>query len=201
MSLNIYDSKQLPKGFRYPTGFDRAAANHEPAPEPWRYIDAKSEVGQLSWSLRQSDGRNLVPFATLETGDGDTACFDGNDCSGNPAVFMLVLDGSERRYQFEDFDDWLSQAIAKSSGWKTRSDRSSAGRWPCRVIASLDASSIQVTTSGQDSTRIPLRAVPPDLRAPNSAFWLDRNGDTFRVYRHEHDPEPAGTFSWHERRT
>ncbi len=34
----------------------------------------------------------LIPFASLENGDGDVAFFDGRNQSGNPAVAMLILD-------------------------------------------------------------------------------------------------------------
>ena len=86
------------------------AARSSAAPIPWLFLNATSEVGTLIYSVRGNDGRNLVPFASLELGDGDVACFDGGDTSGNPAVLMLVLDESGRKYSFSDFDEWLSIA-------------------------------------------------------------------------------------------
>lgn len=52
-----------------------------------------------------------MPFAKVDDGRGDIACFDGEDTSGNPEVLMLVLDESGRHYGFKDFDEWLASAI------------------------------------------------------------------------------------------
>jgi hypothetical protein len=102
----------LPRGFKYPARLSVFAdADEAAAVAPWWFVDATSEAGALFWSVRTSDGRNLIPFAKVDDGRGDIACFDGGDLSGDPAVHMLVLDGSGRRYEFANFDAWLDSAL------------------------------------------------------------------------------------------
>jgi len=114
----VYAEELLPEGFAYPMAFLEWAKTPEAASVyPWVLTNAKEEVGRLLYSLRESDGRNLIPFASLETGDGDVACFNGDDLCGNPEVLMLVLDGSGRSYSFPDFSSWLAAARAESKKW------------------------------------------------------------------------------------
>ena len=107
-AFSLYSPDQLPSGFRYPPEFQRIGDTGEhPSLGSWWFVDARSEAGKLFYSVRNHDGRNLVPFAKV---DDDIACFDGDDISGDPAVLMLVLDGSGRRYSFKNFADWLDAA-------------------------------------------------------------------------------------------
>lgn len=69
------------------------------------------------FSVRRHDGRNLIPFAKVDDGRGDVACFDGDDSTGNPQVLMLVLDESGRSYSFADFEAWLAAAEADALAW------------------------------------------------------------------------------------
>jgi hypothetical protein len=109
--FNLYRSDLLPDGFVYPEELQMFAQTGEyPAIYPWWFVDALSEAGQLFYQLRQHDGRNLVPFAKVDDGRGDIACFDGDDLSGNPRIAMLILDGSGRHYSYRDFDAWLGAA-------------------------------------------------------------------------------------------
>ena len=117
-TYSLYDHDQLPTGFQYPAAFLAMAADCVAAPAPWFFIDPASDAGRLVYSLREQDGRNLVPFAVRDTGDGDTACFDGNDTSGNPAVLMLIFDESGRSYAFNDFNHWLSSAEREAPDWQ-----------------------------------------------------------------------------------
>lgn len=106
--FQLYERALLPKGFEYPellAQFSRTGAY--PTIEPWWFIDAGTKAGDLFYSVRTHDGRNLVPFAKM---DDDLACFDGDDASRNPAVHALVLDESGRSYSFRDFAEWLLAA-------------------------------------------------------------------------------------------
>lgn len=105
----IYSQDKIPKGFKYPELFLKEIDLNNNL-YPWIFIDVDSDAGELLHTIAMSDGKNLVPFASLENGDGDAACFDGNDCSGNPAVIMLILDDSGRSYSFKDFSEWLKKA-------------------------------------------------------------------------------------------
>lgn len=114
-SFRLYQAGQLPVGFIYPERLRRMSELGDyPNIAPWWFVDADSKAGRLFYSIREHDGRNLVPFAKVDDGRGDIACFDGDDNSGNPAVFMLVLDESGRAYSFKDFDDWMKAALSDS---------------------------------------------------------------------------------------
>ncbi|MEK7454986.1 MAG: hypothetical protein AABZ76_08690 [Pseudomonadota bacterium] len=116
-AFKLYSPRVLPEKFRYPAMLERFAQTGEhPFLYPWWFVDAESEAGALFFDIRQNDGRNLIPFAKVDDGRGDLACFDGDDGSGNPRVLMLVLDGSDRFYNFMDFDDWLFAAKKDANG-------------------------------------------------------------------------------------
>lgn len=107
----LYRADQLPSAFTYPENFRRMAESGAYPPiAPWWFVDAASEAGELFFSIREHDGRNLIPFAKVDDGRGDIACFDGDDHSGNPSVLMLILDESGRSYSFKDFDEWMKAA-------------------------------------------------------------------------------------------
>ena len=110
-----YPAATLPNGFRYPPEIAHFV-DPETAAQlyPWWFLDADSEAGELFWSIRTHDGRNLVPFAKVDDGRGDVACFNGDDHSGNPAVLMQVLDDSGRTYSFENFAAWLVAAKSET---------------------------------------------------------------------------------------
>jgi hypothetical protein len=110
--FGLYSSDSLPPGFIYPAEIQEFAATGEyPSFGPWWFIDAQSKAGQLAYSVRCHDGRNLVPFAKVDDGRGDVACFDGNDSTGTPPVLMLVLDESGRNYSYRNFADWKAAAL------------------------------------------------------------------------------------------
>lgn len=109
----LYDKSILPPGFRYPDAIQAIAKGSGTlSAGPWWFVDAASDAGKLFYSIRNHDGRNLVPFAKM---DDDIACFDGDDRTGNPAVLALVLDDSDRAYGFKDFASWLIVACSLST--------------------------------------------------------------------------------------
>lgn len=120
MKSEMYSRELLPSRFQYPPSFMeflRSGASTDLY--PWVIVETSSDVGRLLFSLANADGRNLIPFASLENGDGDAACFDGNDTTGDPAILMLILDGSNRNYSFANFDEWLQKAKSDASRFKS----------------------------------------------------------------------------------
>nr|AAN16074.1 ORF118 [uncultured bacterium] len=108
-----YPRERLPTGFRYPVQFlEFANTGSYPDIGAWWFIDAGSKAGELMYSIRLHGGRGLVPFAKVDDGRDDIACFDGEDSTGDPQVFMLVLDDSGRRYSYGNFAAWLAAAQA-----------------------------------------------------------------------------------------
>lgn len=117
--FHVYADAQLPSGFKYPPRLlEMAATGEYPDIYPWWFVDASSKAGELFYSTRQSDGRNLIPFAKVDDDRDDIACFDGDDRTGNPAVLMLVPEDSGRCYTYIDFDDWLRAARADAEHWR-----------------------------------------------------------------------------------
>lgn len=121
--FRLYDSSLLPAGFRYPAKFASFSDGVYPNVAPWWFVDAQSDAGKLFWRIRMHDGRDLVPFAKVDDGRGDVACFDGLDATGNSRVFMLVLDDGGREYSFPDFDGWLEAALADAAKWSAEPER------------------------------------------------------------------------------
>jgi hypothetical protein len=110
-SFALYPQSSLPKGFQYPEQIRTfSQTGVYPNIGPWWFIDSSTQAGALMFSIRRHDGRDLVPFAKVDDGRGDLACFDGGDNSGNPRVLMLVLDDSGRAYFYDDFEGWLAAA-------------------------------------------------------------------------------------------
>ncbi|MGO4280124.1 SMI1/KNR4 family protein [Cupriavidus sp. RAF20_2] len=106
-SFLLYPPDLLPEGFLYPRELVEIAAGARFTPVgQWWFIDANSKAGRLAYEIRTRGGRNLVPFAKVDDGRGDVACFDGNDRSGDPPVLMLVLDDSERSCRYANFREW-----------------------------------------------------------------------------------------------
>lgn len=115
--FRLYTSELLPPGFKYPSKLQEYAATGQyPVIAPWWFADADSKAGKLFYSIRQHDGRNLIPFAKVDDSRGDIACFDGDDSSGDPRVLMLVLDESGRSYSYASFDQWLVAALKDANG-------------------------------------------------------------------------------------
>lgn len=115
--FELYTGKQLPPEFVYPDEIqDFAETGEYPNFGPWWFIDANSKAGKLAYSVRQHDGRNLIPFAKVDDGRGDVACFDGDDKTGEPKVLMLVLDDSGRSYSFANFAEWKAAALKDTAG-------------------------------------------------------------------------------------
>jgi hypothetical protein len=196
MPFSVYPLGILPAGFTYPAVFlEIAASLATNSFYPWWFVDADSEAGRLFWKTRNSDGRNLIPFAKTDELD-DIACFDGDDVSGDPRVLMITST-HDRCYSFSSFSEWLriAQRDSVEIGPIPLVDPATK-RSHCRIIAISDLASCQVTGLGEDSTRIPLAAVPADLRRANAAFWILRRGEQFDVFRHESDSEPAGSGTW-----
>lgn len=116
--FDLYPNEMLPPGFHYPESLKRIATHGDPQEIiPWWFYTMQN--GGLAFRLRESDGRNLVPFAKCDDDDNDIACFDGDDTSGNPKVFIKnhfdKFDYPGRRYSYSDFDEWYqaAQAYAK----------------------------------------------------------------------------------------
>lgn len=112
-----FPDELLPKGFKYPEHYRALSCSTETIiPDkqygfPWCFDDYGTTGAELSYEYRNQgkpDGFNLIPFAN----NGDWfAYFDGNDCSGNPKVF--VFDETDLPFHIccKDFDEWLKDAI------------------------------------------------------------------------------------------
>jgi hypothetical protein len=111
---------QLPSGFKYPPEYLTSLKGaSDTALVPWEFEDSATDAGQLLLGIALRHTPPLVPFARLDAygGDVDFACFDASDTTGDPAVIMLVLDGSDRAWSYANFEVWLERAKIDASDW------------------------------------------------------------------------------------
>lgn len=113
--VKLYAESVLPLGFRYPEAMHALVGEPKDFLYPWFFFDPDLDVGRLRLELARE--RKLIPFASLELGDGDTACFDASDTSGDPSIIMMITDGSDRGYAFPNFEAWMAQAHADAERW------------------------------------------------------------------------------------
>ncbi len=119
--MNVYfpEIKLIAPKFEYPTSYLQYVAScsgDELA--PWHFICEKRTVDFYINILRNEyPDKLLVPFARLEeSANGDLACFDGDDLSGDPKIYFHVFcyQGNlpiwEQRHYLKSFDDWLIEA-------------------------------------------------------------------------------------------
>lgn len=131
--LFFYDSPVLPSGFRFPRGYVRLAQTQDlPDLEPWSFLflnmpDSLIYYGEM---LHRYPDKPLVPFAWVNDQMGYyndvyvvLACFDGDDTSGDPKVY--IHDYAEPRrlawselYSFANFTEWLRKAREESVSYK-----------------------------------------------------------------------------------
>ncbi len=89
MTHHVFDSKLLPKGFKFPKSFSQLM--RDPTATrigPWWFLHRYPESANF-WleELREEyPSRSLVPFAKFSVFD-DIACFNGADTSGDPKIY------------------------------------------------------------------------------------------------------------------
>ena len=125
MKVFLTESKMLPEGFKYPSAYLEYIAGHEQDElYPWRFLaESPSEISFLIQLLQKAyPDKRLIPFAQYEdSANGDIACFDGNDCSGEPRIYFHVfcyqgeMPPWDKRYHLSSFSEWLVEA--KEEAW------------------------------------------------------------------------------------
>jgi hypothetical protein len=63
----------------------------------------------------------------------------------------------------------------------------------CQVVGCLDKNGIHILWNDGSVVRIPVSAVPNELRFPNCVFWLSWDEDNFFVYENAEADKPIGT--------
>jgi len=108
MPFSLYDSRILPKEFRYPDKLITISQSQERLEmDGWWFIDAQSEYAKLAYDCREKERMNLVPFARLFDW---AAYFDGNDKTGNPPVYVFDLGDMPHYVKFNDFNHWIKES-------------------------------------------------------------------------------------------
>jgi len=120
MKLFILDYKTLPLGFKYPETYLKYVDKYVQSDiYPWRFIgETQTEISFYLELLRKEyPDKTLIPFARLEdSANGDLACFDGDDYSGDPKIYFHVFcyQGEvppwDKRYCLDSFSEWLLEA-------------------------------------------------------------------------------------------
>lgn len=115
----LFESRDLPRGFKFPQAYLNLMATSLPDIEPWWWL-APHKDSVIYWenTLRtQFPLRTLVPFAK-HGGSDDVACFDGADTSGNPRVLYIhsfCSPGWEHRGEANNFTEWLQKTEQEAS--------------------------------------------------------------------------------------
>jgi hypothetical protein len=108
------------QAFAFPDSYLRTVmSGNLPQIDPWWFLVEEPDKSNLFFRVINYDRKSkkiLVPFAKIDDGSGDVACFDGDDHSGDPQVYFSTGTDSledvdwERRFSLADFDSWLSTA-------------------------------------------------------------------------------------------
>lgn len=120
MKKFLPSSEELPESFKYPKAYlDIVDNQNSHYITPWRFIgDTPTEIPFFISLLHDKyNGKTLIPFARCEdSANGDLACFDGDDLSGDPRVFFHVFNYQgeipdwDNRYHLKNFLEWLKEA-------------------------------------------------------------------------------------------
>lgn len=128
MKLWFPSKRVLPTGFRYPDEY--LLLGKQPVlPDlyPWRFLgETPTEIEDFIKAMRGIyTDKLLIPFARFEdSANGDLACFDGDDKSGNPKIYFHVygyqktIPSWDKRYHLENFSEWLRVAGQESARYK-----------------------------------------------------------------------------------
>ncbi len=119
----LYSKEILPSGFIYPSSFLEIFSKKEvPDLDPWWFLYEFEELSKEWFFLikKQYPTRKLIPFAKASNND-DIACFDGDDNSGDPKIFIIhsfASPGWEDRGCIKNFNEWLKLTQEKSIQYK-----------------------------------------------------------------------------------
>ena len=131
--LFFYDLPILPSGFAFPHSYLDLARGHAiPDLEPWKFLfqDMPCSLNYYGAMLQKYPDKTLVPFAILDDPSGAfndgyvvLACFDGDDRSGDPKVYLHDYGNPKRvdwqnRYFLANFTEWLRVAGEESVRYK-----------------------------------------------------------------------------------
>lgn len=106
---NLFSGAELPKGFAYPKPFLALIEKGVTNLAPW-HIGGGQAMRDLRAGLAQRyPNQGYLPFAYRDDNEG-RACWDVRE-----GVIVHVHDGAapghERRAEFEEFEEWLSDAL------------------------------------------------------------------------------------------
>lgn len=121
--MNIFLEINDRQNYNYPTEFVKTI-QLDPAIdlEPWWFI--AYEDGDVNYWYQTLKNlypkRELIPYAKFNAND-DIACFDGNDHSGEPKIFVIhayASEGWELHRTYESYSDWLDAALKTHKEWE-----------------------------------------------------------------------------------
>ena len=108
----FFPENELPKGFKYPESYIKYMKYDSELKELDPYILFRRDEGIKLWSKilkEQYPTRNLIPIGKDNNSD-DVFCFDGDDTSGDPKVYIVhtfASPGWEDRGYLKNFGEWL----------------------------------------------------------------------------------------------
>ena len=116
--MYYHEDCELPSGFKFPEAYVQILSSGEfPEIDPWWFLAEEPDKALMIFNIINVDrasSKLLIPFAKIDDETGDVACFDGEDCSGDPRVFFSTGTGSlsnidwESRYCIASFSEWFN---------------------------------------------------------------------------------------------
>ncbi len=121
----LYDNPIIPEGFKFPEEYiTLAKTNPSIDLEPWKLLfnSMGTSLSYYGDMLKKYEDKPLIPFAVfvdesgiIDEGYAMLACFDVDDRSGDPIVYLHNYEKKEypiwsKRYHIKNFTAWLKRA-------------------------------------------------------------------------------------------
>lgn len=110
MSIIISKEKLAIEGFEYPQSFVKAVELNLVDFDLWYMMDEGQVLRRIEGLNQRYPNRKLIPFARRDDND-DIACFEIGKGEKVQIVHDFASEGYEQRKEFEDFWQWLEEAV------------------------------------------------------------------------------------------
>jgi len=110
MSMQFSEERLPIEGFEYPQSFMKAIELNLVDFDLWYMMDEGQVLRRIEGLKQRYPNRKLIPFARRDDND-DIACFEIGKGEKVQIVHDFASEGYEQRKEFEDFWQWLEEAV------------------------------------------------------------------------------------------
>lgn len=110
MKIDILKDKLEIYGFEYPQSFIKALELNLLNFDLWYIMNEEMTIDRLNGLRERYPSRKLIPFAKRDDND-DIACFEIGKDESVQIIHDFSSEGYEQRKKYDDFWDWLKDAI------------------------------------------------------------------------------------------